>query len=104
MDSTTIAKTFWGMITPEMAIVSAAVYGVCFALKRASFFNDRLIPLSALVLGILFEIGTAAAFNRAALADCALRGILCGMAAVFAANIVKQAKGGCTDDNSHASE
>lgn len=102
MDSTTIASTFWGMITPEMAVVSAAVYGVCRALKSANFFNDRLIPLTALALGIIFEFLAAAAISRTALADCTLRGILCGMAAVYAANIIKQAKGGENDDTNTA--
>ncbi len=103
MDSSTIANTFWGMITPEMAVVSAAVYGVCRALKSANFFNDRLIPLTALALGILFEFLAAAAISRAALADCTLRGILCGMAAVYAANIIKQVKGGKCDDSNSSS-
>ena len=102
MDAQTIAGTFWGMITPEMAAVAAAVYGVCFALKRARFFPDRLIPLTALALGIIFEVPAAAVLSRTALADCVLRGILCGMAAVFAANIIKQAKGGKESDTDQA--
>ena len=103
MDSTTITNTFWSLITPEMAPVIACVYGVCFALKRADFFSDRLIPLAALALGIVFEIMMAAAFTRTALLDGVIRGIMCGMAAVYAANIVKQFKGGCgEDDNTDA--
>ncbi len=94
MDATSIGNTFWAMISPDMAFVSAAVYGVCFALKRAKFFPDRMIPLCALGLGIVFEILAAFTFTPSALADCVLRGILCGMAAVFARNIVKQAKEG----------
>lgn len=98
MDTTTITNTFWGLITPEMALVVAAVYGVCFALKRAQFFNDRFIPLAALVLGVAFSLLSAAAFSRTAIADAVVRGIVCGMAAVYIANIVKQAREGGKSD------
>ena len=94
MDATGVTQTFWSMISPDMALVVAAVYGVCFALKRAEFFPDRMIPLCALVLGIVFEALAAFTLSPSALADCVLRGIVCGMAAVFARNIVKQAKDG----------
>lgn len=98
MDASTIANTFWGLITPEMALVAAAVYGVCFALKRARFFDDRFIPLAALVLGVAFSLLSAAVLSRAAAVDAVIRGIVCGMAAVFAANVIKQAKGGQSHD------
>lgn len=94
MDATSVTQTFWAMVSPDMALVAAAVYGVCFALKRAKFFPDRFIPLSALALGIVFEILSAFTFSPAALADCTLRGIICGMAAVYARNLIKQAKTG----------
>lgn len=98
MDASTIANTFWGLITPEMALVVAAVYGVCFALKRARFFDDRFIPLAALILGIGFQVLAAFALERAVIVDAVLQGIVCGMAAVFSANIVKQVKGGGDHD------
>ena len=101
MDASTIANTFWGLITPEMALV-AAVYGVCFALKRARFFDDRFIPLAALVLGVGFQVLAAFALERAVIVDAVLRGIVCGMAAVFAANIIKQVKGGGDHDDDGA--
>ncbi len=94
MDATGVTQTFWSMISPDMALVSAAVYGVCFALKRAKFFPDRMIPLCALILGIVFEVFAAFTLSPSVLADCVLRGIICGMAAVFAKNIVNQAKEG----------
>lgn len=102
MDASTIANTFWGLITPEMALVAAAVYGVCFALKRARFFDDRFIPLAALVLGVGFQVLAAFALERAVIVDAVLRGIVCGMAAVFAANIIKQVKGGGDHDDDGA--
>ena len=93
MDYNTITSTFLDMITPEMLLVIAAVYGICFALKKAAFFNDRLIPLAAIVIGILLELISSSVISRLVIADCVIRGILCGMAAVYTANIIKQAKG-----------
>ncbi|MBQ8004199.1 MAG: hypothetical protein IJ299_03815 [Oscillospiraceae bacterium] len=84
-----INETFISLITADMYIIVAAIYGVCFALKRAKFFDDRFIPLAAIVLGVCFELlymvhkgGFAAEF--------VLRGIVAGMAAVYCANIIKQ--------------
>ena len=33
-----ITKTFFELITPDLYIIIAAVYGVCFALKNAKLF------------------------------------------------------------------
>lgn len=99
MDINGIMENFLGLITPEMYLVVAAVYGLCYALKRARFFDDRFIPLAALGFGVVFEVLIAAVFSRQIIMDAILRGIVCGMAAVFVANIVKQAqKGGGESD------
>ncbi|MBQ8004450.1 MAG: hypothetical protein IJ299_05090 [Oscillospiraceae bacterium] len=84
-----ISETFMSLITADLYIVIAAVYGVCFALKRARFFDDRFIPLAAIVLGVCFELLTFAYAGGAAF-EFVLRGIISGMAAVYSANIVKQ--------------
>ena len=51
MNTEVFASTFWELISADMYIVVAAVYGVCFALKKAKFFDDRFIPLAAIFLG-----------------------------------------------------
>lgn len=48
MDTNMIIDNFWQLITADMYIVVAAIYGICFALKRAKFFDDRFIPIAAL--------------------------------------------------------
>lgn len=84
-----INESFLSLITPELYIVIAAVYGVCFALKKARFFDDRFIPLAAIVLGVCFElIAFIGAGGR--VMEFVLRGIVSGMAAVYCANIIKQ--------------
>ncbi len=87
-----LGEKFLSLITPEMYIVIFAVFGVCTALKKAKFFDDRFIPLAAIVLGICFELlvfaGVGGAFS-----EFILRGIISGMAAVYAANIIKQLGG-----------
>ena len=87
-----LGEKFLSLITPEMYIVVFAVFGVCAALKKAKFFDDRFIPLAAIALGICFELlvlaGVAGVFS-----EFILRGIIAGMAAVYAANIIKQAGG-----------
>ncbi len=84
-----ITEAFSGLITADLYIVIAAVYGLCFALKKARFFDDRFIPLAALVLGVCFEllyfVGTGGA-----VVEFILKGIVAGMAAVYVANIIKQ--------------
>ncbi|MEG2377171.1 MAG: phage holin family protein [Clostridia bacterium] len=92
MDAGTVMQQFSALISPEMIPVIAAVFGVCFALKRASFFDDRFIPLAALLLGVLFEVALAATITRVEIVGAATRGIVCGLAAVYVANIVKQAR------------
>ena len=84
-----IGETFLSLITADLYIVIAAVYGVCFALKRARFFDDRFIPLAAIVLGVGVEL-LSFAYTGGAATQFILRGIICGMAAVYVANIVKQ--------------
>ena len=89
MTGSIISETFLSLITADLYIVIAAVYGMCFALKRARFFDDRFIPLAAIALGTGFELLTFA-YTGGAVTEFILRGIICGMAAVYAANIVKQ--------------
>lgn len=92
MTGSMIGETFLSLITADLYIIIAAVYGVCFALKRARFFDDRFIPLAAIVLGIGFELLTFA-YTGGVVTEFVLRGIICGMAAVYVANIVKQIGG-----------
>lgn len=84
-----INETFMSLISADLYIVIAAVYGVCFALKKARFFDDRFIPLAALVLGVCFELLYFANVGGAVV-EFILRGIISGMAAVYVANIIKQ--------------
>ncbi len=85
-------STFMSLITPDMYIVIAAVYGICFALRRARFFDDRFIPLAAVVLGTALMLISGVTGSGESLSDSALKGIICGMSAVFAANVIKQFK------------
>ncbi len=80
------------LISADMYIVIAAVYGICAALKSAKFFDDRFIPLAAVLLGALFE-GIKEALSGGPIFEGVLSGIVCGMAAVYGANIIKQVKG-----------
>ena len=89
MTGSMISETFLSLITADLYIIIAAVYGVCFALKRARFFDDRFIPLAAIVLGVGFELLNFA-YTGGMVTEFVLRGIICGMAAVYVANIVKQ--------------
>ncbi|MBR5543247.1 MAG: hypothetical protein IKU65_04045 [Oscillospiraceae bacterium] len=84
-----ITEGFLSLVTADLYIVIAAVYGVCFALKRAKFFNDRFIPLASLVLGVGFELLYFAS-RGGVVVEFVLRGIIAGMAAVYVANIIKQ--------------
>lgn len=84
-----INETFISLITADLYIVIAAVYGVCFALKRAKFFDDRFIPIAAIVLGVCFELLAFASSGGNAV-EFVLRGIIAGMSAVYCANIIKQ--------------
>lgn len=84
-----ITETFSGLITADLYIVIAAVFGICFALKKAAFFNDRFIPLAALVVGIALELGYFAV-SGGNVVEAVCKGIVAGMAAVYVANIVKQ--------------
>ena len=89
MNTNFITETFSALITADLYIVIAAVYGVCFALKKAAFFNDRFIPLAALALGVCFELLYFAGAGGVVV-EFVLKGIVAGMAAVYVANIVKQ--------------
>lgn len=89
MTESMISETFLSLVTADLYIVIAAVYGVCFALKRAKFFDDRFIPLAAIILGVGFELLNFA-YTGGVVTEFMLRGIICGMAAVYVANIVKQ--------------
>lgn len=84
-----IGEGFMSLITPDLYIVIAAVYGICFALKKANFFPDRFIPLSAIALGVLFELPYILA-NGGNVSEGVARGVVTGMAAVYVANVIKQ--------------
>ena len=84
-----ISETFFSLVTPDLYLVIAAVYGICSALKAAKFFDDRFIPLAAIILGVGFELLNFA-YTGGVVTEFMLRGIICGMAAVYVANIVKQ--------------
>ena len=90
MTSEFLTSTFEALISADMYIVIAAVYGICFALKRARVFNDRFIPLAAIVLGMGLQL-ISSATHGVSLGDSVLKGIICGMGAVFAENVRKQA-------------
>ena len=92
-----ISETFFSLITPDLYLVIAAVYGICSALKAAKFFDDRFIPLAAIGLGILFEVLCFAAVGGSAI-EFVLRGVVSGMASVYIANIIKQLGRGGEDD------
>lgn len=98
MNTQFIAEAFSGLITADLYIVIAAVYGLCFALKKARFFDDRFIPLAALVLGVAFELLYYASTGGAAV-EFVLKGIIAGMAAVYVANIIKQIGDGRNESN-----
>ena len=97
MNESIINETFISLITPDLYIVIAAVYGVCFALKSAKFFADRFIPLAALVVGVAFEL-VIFAISGGNVAEFILKGIIAGMAAVYIANIRKQMGGNGDND------
>ena len=92
MDLNTILTSFLEQITPEMWVVACAVYGICAALKHASFFPDRFIPLAAVIIGVVLNVCAAAVFSREIIVSAIVNGALCGMAAVYVANVIKQAK------------
>ncbi len=92
MDINTITTEFLSMITPDVWIIVAAVFGLCFALKKSSLFPDRLIPLAALFFGVLLNVAAVAVFSRGTVVEAIIRGIVCGMAAVYVANVIKQSK------------
>ena len=92
MDINTILTSFLEMVTPEMWVVTCAVYGICAALKHASFFPDRFIPLAAVCIGVILNVAAAAVFSREIIVSAIVNGVICGMAAVYVANIIKQAK------------
>ena len=84
-----IGETFLSLVTPDLYLVIAAVFGICHALKSAKFFDDRFIPLAAIVLGAVFELLYFAAVGGSAV-EFILRGVVSGMAAVYVANVIKQ--------------
>jgi hypothetical protein len=84
-----IKETFMALITADLYIVIAAVFGICFALKMAKFFDDRFIPIAAVVTGMGLELGYFA-LSGGNVVEAVCKGIICGMAAVYIANIIKQ--------------
>ena len=89
MTETFISETFLSLVTPDLYLVIAAVYGICAALKAAEFFPDRFIPLAAIVLGVLFELLCFATVGGN-IVEFALRGVVSGMSSVYIANVIKQ--------------
>ncbi len=89
MTESVIREGFISLITPDLYLVIAAVFGICHALKSARFFDDRFIPLAAIVLGAVFELLYFVAVGGNAV-EFILRGVVAGMAAVYVANIIKQ--------------
>ena len=89
MTTEMISETFTQLITADLYMVIFAVYGICFALKKAKFFDDRFIPLVAIFIGIVFEV-LYGALTGGIIVDFILKGIICGMSAVYVANIIKQ--------------
>jgi len=87
-----ISEAFMSLVTAELYAIIAAVYGICFALKKAKFFDDRFIPLAAIVLGIALELICFAGIGGT-FSDFLLKGIIAGMASVYVANIIKQLGG-----------
>ncbi len=87
-----VSEKFMSLVTPDLYLIIAAVYGICYALKQARFFNDRFIPLAAIALGICFELLYFAVRGGNAI-EAVLRGVISGMAAVYTANIIKQMGG-----------
>jgi hypothetical protein len=98
MSPEALTSTFWDLVTADMYIIIAAVYGVCYALKKARFFDDRFIPLAALVLGVIFQL-LSLFTTKTDFLSAFLKGIICGMAAVFTANVVKQIRSGNSENN-----
>ncbi len=84
-----IGEGFMSLITADLYLVIAAVYGICFALKKAEFFPDRFIPLAAIFLGMLFELPYILKIGGN-ISEGLARGIVTGMAAVYVANVIKQ--------------
>ena len=89
MTADMMSEAFVGLITADLYIVIAAVFGICFALKTAQFFDNRFIPLVAIALGVMLEC-VYAVCTGGLIIDFILKGIICGMAAVYVANIIKQ--------------
>ncbi|MBQ6698069.1 MAG: hypothetical protein IJN09_03425 [Oscillospiraceae bacterium] len=84
-----IGEGFMSLITADLYLVIAAVYGICFALKKAKFFPDRFIPLAAIILGVLFELPYILA-SGGNVSEGIAKGVITGMAAVYVANVIKQ--------------
>ena len=84
-----IGEGFMSLITADLYLVIAAVYGICFALKKAKFFPDRFIPLAVIILGVLFELPYILA-SGGNVSEGIAKGVITGMAAVYVANVIKQ--------------
>ena len=93
MTETMIIEQFTQLITPDLYIFIAAVYGLCFALKKAAFFNDRFIPLAAVAFGVALELAYISV-SGGNIVEAICKGIIVGIAAVFVANVIKQIKRG----------
>lgn len=89
MTETMVTDVFANIITPDLYIFIVAVYGICFALKKAAFFDDRFIPLAAIVLGVGLELAFVLC-SAGNIIEAICKGVVVGMAAVYVANIVKQ--------------
>lgn len=89
MTNEMINEGIMSLITADLYLFIAAVYGICFALKKAEFFPDRFIPLASVMLGVLFELPYILV-NGGNVSEGIAKGVIVGIAAVYVANIIKQ--------------
>ena len=66
-------------------IIAVTVYCICFAIKKASFINDKYIPLIAVILG-----GVSGALMNGISYEAIASGIASGALATCANQIYKQ--------------
>ena len=89
MTNEMINEGIMSLITADLYLFIAAVYGICFALKKAEFFPDRFIPLASVILGVIFELPYILV-KGGNVSEGIAKGVLVGIAAVYVANVIKQ--------------
>ncbi len=93
-------SAFKDYITPELLILIPVLYLIGMALKKASWLDDKHIPVALGVFGIvlsaLYVVATSTFTDTKtillAVFTAIVQGILVAGAAVYANNIVKQEK------------